>query len=280
MRFDNELNEIKIRHVVIIYLIAIVLTIPILIFIVTKSNAEISSTSANILLLLSITFALLMFIYKLKLSCEKIICLYNDFKDKIDTKEVIYILVFLTCLNIGGSNIIIGIIYLISPRLANNFIQSSPLVINTMDDYFICFLISVILLPIVDEITFRNVIFRRLSKRFNVYVGLIVSSIIFFAFNICPEMAGALALGVINCILYVKYENILMPILIYSVNSVIHMVAVVPINGFGYKNISMAFNQIIISLLIGVALLIVGIIFFIKFINKNKCYLKANYNAK
>lgn len=280
MKFDNEFNEIKIRHVVIIYLIGMVLTIPIVVFIVVKSNAEVSSTSTNILCLLSVTFTLLMLIYKLKLSFEKIICLYNDFKDKIDTKEITYILVFLTCLNIGGSNIIIDIIYLISPRFVNNFIQSSPLVINTMEDYFICFFISVVLSPIVDEITFRNVIFRRLSKRFNVYVGLIVSSIIFSAFNICPEIAGALALAVINCILYVKYENILMPILIYSVNSVIHMVAVIPINGFGYKNISMAFNQIIISLLIGVALLIVGIILFIKFINKNKCYLKANYNAK
>lgn len=280
LKFDNEFSEIKIRHGIIIYLIDMIILIPISIFILKKSDGQISSTNMNILCLLSVTFVLFMLIFKLKLSREKILSLYNDLKDKIDAKEITYILVFIICLNIGGANIITNIIYLISPSLANNFIQSSPLVINTMDDYYICFLILVILSPIVDELTFRNILFKRLSKKFNVYVGLIVSSIIFSAVNICPEIAGALALAVINCILYIKYENILMPILIYAISSFFRMVVIIPINGFGYKPLNMTFNQIIISSVIGVVLSFIGIVFFIKFINKNKDYLIENYNLK
>lgn len=280
LKFDSEFTEIKIRHAIIIYLIDMIMLIPISVFILVKSDGQISSTNTNILCLLSVIFVLIMLIYRLKPSRKKMICLYNDFKDKIDTKEITYIFVFLICLSIGGTNIITDIIYLISPSLANNFIQSSPWVINTMDDYYICFIISVILSPIVDEITFRNILFKRLSKKFNIYVGLIVSSIIFSAFNICPEIVGVLVLAVINCILYVKYENIIIPILVNAVGSFIRMLVIVPINGFGYKPITMAFGEVIISLIIGAALFAIGSIFFIKFINKNKSYLKENYSIQ
>lgn len=278
MKFDNEFNEIKIRHLVFIYIIDMIVLILISIFILLKSDGEISGSNMNIVCLLSVIFVLCMLISRLNISKEKIKNLYADFKDKFDTKEVIYILILLTCLNIGGANIITDIIYSISPNLANDFIKDSPLTINSIKDYFICFFISVILSPIVDEITFRNVLFKRLSKKFNVYVGVIVSSAIFTAFNICPEIMGVLALGIINCILYLKFENILIPILINIANSFIHMVVVIMISGFTYKPLSMTINDITISAVLGLVLFTVGSIFLINFIIKNKNYLKENFN--
>jgi membrane protease YdiL (CAAX protease family) len=280
LKFDNEFNEIKIRHAVIIYLIDMLILIQISIFMLTKSDGEISSTNMNILCLLSVIFVLFMLISELNPSKEKIKHLYNDFKDKFNAKETAYTIIFLTCLNLGGENIIIDTIYLISPCLANDFIKQSPLTINSIRDYLICLSISVVLSPVVDELTFRNVLFKRLSKKFNVYVGLIVSSVIFSAFNICPEIMGALALGITNCILYVKYENILMPIFIYAASSFINMVVIIPFSGFDYKPVMMTFNYIIINLISGVVLFAIGSIFFVKFIIKNNAYLEEKFNSK
>lgn len=280
MKFDNEFREIKIRDLVLVYIIDGIILLPISLLMQIKSKGKISGASMNALCLLSLILVLFMLLFKLNISKEKINNLYKDFKDKFNRKEVVYILILLTFFNIGGANILTNIIYSIRPSLANDFIKQSPLTINSISDYFICFFILVILSPIVDELTFRNILFKKLSKKFNVYIGLIVSSIIFSAFNVYPEIVGILALGIINCILYVKYENILIPILIYAANSFINMVLAVSFGRFSNRDISMTFNNIIINVVVGLVLFTTGIIFFRKFIDENKVYLKKCYNLK
>ncbi|MFT8348630.1 lysostaphin resistance A-like protein [Clostridium saccharoperbutylacetonicum] len=276
MKFENEFNEIKIRHAAIIYLIDFVIFF-ILISCVVKSYGEISNTYINILCLIATALALFMFLYKIKLSIKKISLLYVDFKHKIDMKEIIYVSMFFICLNIGGANVITDIIYLISPDFANSFIKDSVLTTNSIMDYVICFIILVVLAPIVDEITFRHILFKRLSKRFNVYVGLIVSAVIFSAINICPEIFGNFALGIVNCILYVKYENILMPILVYAIYNFLDMFFIKSIIGFNYTILTMNVNTMILSLIIGLLLFFIGVQFFVKYTSENRIYLKGSF---
>lgn len=276
MKFNNDFNEIKIRHLMFMYLIITVVIIMVSVFILSNSAGEISDSNVNQLSLLGGVLLFIMLIYRMKPSKEKIIILYKDFRSKLNIKEIIGIIVFFTCLNIGGTKITIDVIYLISPSLVNQLASDCPLIIDSKIDYWTSFAILVILSPIVDELTFRNVIFKRLSEKFNIYIGLIVSSILFSALNICPEMIGALALGIINCILYVKYRNILIPMFIYFINAFIYMFISMPFKEIKNKSIILTQNDIILNALLGTILFIIGIIFFIKFIIKNKIYLSEN----
>lgn len=276
MKLNNDFNEIKIRHLMFMYLIITVVIIMASVFILSNSAGEISDSNVNQLSLLGGVLLFIMLIYRMKPSKEKIIILYKDFRSKLNIKEIIGIIIFFTCLNIGGTKITIDAIYLISPSLVNQLASDCPLIIDSKIDFWTSFAILVILSPIVDELTFRNVIFKRLSEKFNIYIGLIVSSILFSVLNICPEMIGALALGIINCILYVKYRNILMPMFIYFINAFIYMFISMPFKEIKNKSIILTQNDIILNALLGTILFIIGIIFFIKFIIKNKIYLSEN----
>lgn len=278
LKFDSDFNEIKIRQVIVMYLITIVALIIASFFILSSSDGEISNSDMNNLCMLSGVTLFIMLIYKIKLSKEKIINLYNDFKVKLNVKEIIWIISFFTCLNIGGAKLVINILYLINPSFANDFINDVPLTINSMTDYWICFIIVVILSPIIDELTFRYVLFKRISKKSNIYFGLIVSSIIFSVINLCPEVIGNLALGIINCILYVKYRNILMPIFIYTINSLLYMLVVIPFQGFRTEYITLTSDYITMNAILGTVLFSIGIIFFIGFVNKNKIYLRESFD--
>lgn len=259
------------------YLIITVVIIMASVFILSNSAGEISDSNVNQLSLLGGVLLFIMLIYRMKPSKEKIIIVYKDFRSKLNIKEIIGIIIFFTCLNIGGTKITIDAIYLISPSLVNQLASDCPLIIDSKIDYWTSFTVLVILSPIVDELTFRNVIFKRLSEKFNIYIGLIVSSILFSALNICPEMIGALALGIINCILYVKYRNILIPMFIYFINAFIYMFISMPFKQIKNESIILTQNDITLNALSGTILFIIGIIFFIKFIIKNKIYLSENH---
>lgn len=276
MKLDKGFNEIKIRHLMFMYLIAMGIVIIASIFVLPNSAGEISDSKVNQLTLLGGITLFSMLIYRIKPSKEKINILYKDFRSKLNIREIICVITFFSFLNIGGTKITIDMAYLISPRFVNQLISDCPLIIDSTVDYWTSFVIFVILSPIVDELTFRNVIFKRLSKKFNIYIGLIVSSILFSALNICPEMIGALALGIINCILYVKYRNILIPMFIYFINSIIYMFVSMPLEKIKIKSAVLAQNDIVSNAITGVILFTIGIIFFIRFIIKNKIYLREN----
>lgn len=258
------------------YLVTIIVIIMVSVFILSNSAGEISDSNMNQLSLLGGVLLFIMLIYRMKPSKEKINILYKDFRSKLNIKEIIGIIIFFTCLNIGGTKITVDVIYIISPSLVNQLASDCPLIIDSTTDYWTSFAILVILSPIVDELTFRNIIFKRLSKKFNIYIGLIVSSILFSALNICPGMIGVLALGIINCILYVKYRNILMPMFIYFINAFIYMLISMPFKEIKNRSVILTQNDIVLNAISGIILFIIGIVFFIKFIIKNKIYLREN----
>lgn len=276
MKFDSEFREIKIRNIIIMFLI--VLLISIVVSIILNINSESSNTSTNKLsLLIEILFAA-MILFMLKPSKKSITLLYRDFKSKLNVKEIVLITFFIKCLEIGSSNILIYIAYIIGPNFAKWFINDSSMVINSMTDYWIVFIMVVFLAPLTEEIIFRNVLFKRISKKFNVYIGLIVSSLIFSSLNFGNQMIGVFLLGIVNCILYVKYENILMPMLVYFIDSAIGMIKINLLGKFWNQTVILTSKNISLYSISGVALFIIGIIFFIKFIIDNKVCLRESYN--
>jgi membrane protease YdiL (CAAX protease family) len=195
-------------------------------------------------------------------------------------KEMIWIILFIVCLQIGSNNILVELAYLISPSFANWFANDSAIIINNMTDYFIVFIMVVFLAPFTEEIIFRNTIFKRLAKKFNVYIGLAVSSIIFCSVNFGAQMVGLFLLGVVNCVLYVKYENILVPMFIYFLDGIISMIFIVLFEGFGTQTIFLTTTDKIFYAVSGIGLFSIGMMFFVKFIRENKIYLRKMYNDK
>lgn len=278
MKFDNDFKEIKIRHVISMFLITFLILIAIVMML--NPDEEISNTNINILGLIMETLCTIMLIFMIKPSKGKINLLYRDFKSKLDMKEIILVIIFFTCLNIGAKNIMTDIIYGISPSFANGFINDTTWIINSKTDYWIVFIMLVILTPFTEEIVFRNVLFKRLSKKFNIYFGLIVSSIFFSAFTngSGPEAIGFLLLGITNCILYVKYENILIPMFIYFINNFLYMLVSIPFGEVENKAMTLTSTDIMLYAVSGVILFVIGMILFVKFINENKVYLRESFN--
>ena len=276
MKFDSNFKEIKIRQILIMFLIALLISIPITL--VLSINGEISNTNVNKLSLLIEFLFLSIITFKLKPSKENMKLLYVDFKNNLNIKEIIWIVLFVTCLEIGTSNILIDIAYIIGPNFANWFINNSSVVINSITDYWMIFAMTVFFTPFIDEIMFRNILFKRISKKSNIYVGLIVSSIIFASLNFGNEMIGLFLLGIVNCMLYVKYENILMPMLIDCADSIIHMLKFVLFGKYGNEVVVLTFKDMILYATSGLTLCIIGIIFFVKFIKDNKIYLRKSFN--
>lgn len=267
MKFDNDFREMKIRNIVVMFLIVFFVAIVVAV-IIALNKGDLSDTDTIIVSLFIEILLIFMMAFKLRLSRENVKRLYVDFKENINIKEIFWIILCITCLQIGSSNILIDVAYMISPNFANWFANESGIVINSMTDYWIVFIMAVFLAPFTEEIIFRNTLFKRISKKFNVYIGLIVSSIIFSSVNFGSQMIGIFLLGILNCMLYIKYENILVPMLIYFFDGIINMIVVILFNQFGEQTIVLTSMDIVLYAGSGVGLFTIGMIFFIKFVKK------------
>lgn len=276
MKFDNDFKEMKIRHIVIMFLLVFFISIAVIM--VISAKREFSNTDTNKLGLFIEILLIFMMIFKLRLSKKNVRILYEDFKSNLNMKEIAWVILFIICLEMGSSNILTDITYIISPSLANWFINDSYRIIDSMTDYWIVFIMGVFLAPFTEEVIFRNVLFKRISKKSNVYVGLIVSSIIFASINFGTEMIGMFFIGIINCILYVKYENLFIPISIYCINNTINMITFILFGKLSDNAVVLTSTDIILDVVLGGILFIIGIIFFIKFMKINKIYLRKMYD--
>ena len=269
--------EIKIRQIVFMYLISLFITIIFTFIIVRNMNIEINDSTINIIILFNQILVTIMLFYKLNISKKIIIDLVNDIKEKIDIYEFIYIIIMNILLAIGGSNIIISITYLISPNLANEFISSSTIIINGYFDYFIYLIFAVAVSPILEEIIFRHVFFKRFTEKFNVYVGILVSSIIFSSLNSGLGIIGALGFGIINCLLYLKYKNILIPIIVHSINNFLALTIFFKLSYYWGNLSKIQKNAATINWISGIIMLNAGIFLLARFIKFNKKYIMESY---
>ena len=80
---------------------------------------------------------------------------------------------------------------------------------------------SIIFAPLIEELMFRGVIFNRLKIRIGIVPAMLISS---FLFGICHEFGGmtsAFLFGLCMCILYLKTDNILVPMSVHFINNVV-----------------------------------------------------------
>lgn len=125
---------------------------------------------------------------------------------------------------IGGvmnvaTNITVSLIAAFMPKSWLDALTSSTDMVSTGQPFWLLLLGTGLLVPIMEELTFRYGMFKTLAQR-NVAVAYIASSIIFGLMHGNPiQMVYATLLGLLLAYVYTKTENIWYPIILHAVNN-------------------------------------------------------------
>jgi uncharacterized protein len=130
------------------------------------------------------------------------------------------------------------------------------------------FISAVLLGPIVEELIFRGFLIQRLSHKFDLTKAVIISSLAFGVLHF--DIIGAAIFGVVCAILYIKTKSLFVPIVIHIVNNFIAtMYEVVVVNTGGVTKTTLADIQSTSSVLWGVGLTLISLIWLIPFLKRN-----------
>ena len=274
--FTKEFNEVKIIPAVFWYIFTMIIVI-LGAFIIYFTNDINLIDNDNLLSLISTTLFILVLLYKFRVNKNKLLLMVKDYLKKLSVKELCSVVATQLCLSMGISLLSISIVYFAFPNMLNKLLsESSVSTVYTYSGLFISMIITVIGAPIMEELFFRAIIFKRVSRKFNIYIGMAISSLVFGLLHIELAVIGAFIFGIACCILYIKYKNILIPMTVHFFNN---LIAFLPqLNIHSTTNTATLTNtDAMVSLSFGSVLFIVGMFFFIKFILKNKKHLHGGF---
>ena len=129
---------------------------------------------------------------------------------------------------------------------------------------------SIIFAPILEELVFRGVLFNRIKIRIGIVPAMIVTSFIFAIGHDFGGITSAFLFGICMCILYLKTDNILVPMSVHFINNVVATI-------FEIINIDAFVTQIPWIFLLGVITL-TSTFLLIKYIFDETSLIKKEYN--
>lgn len=277
--FTKEFKEVKILPAVFWYVFTMIIVILGAFIIYLSSDINLIDND-NLLSLISTVLFIIILLYKFRVNKNKLLLMIKDYIKKINIKELGGVVATQLCLSMGISLLLIGIVYFTLPNTLNNLLsESSVSEVSTYGGLFVSMLITVVCAPIMEELFFRAVIFKRISRKFNIYIGMLISSLIFGLLHIELAVIGAFIFGIACCILYIKYKNILIPMTVHFFNNLIAFLPQLNINA-PVDTSPITNTDAIISLSFGSLLFLIGMFFFIKFTLKNKKYLKSGFSPR
>lgn len=266
----EEFNEVKIISSVVVYIL-INFFVMIVAFLINVNSLDYDIDSLQ---LISDVLFILFLLYKFKATFRKLCALIRDFIEKLNMKEIINVVFTQICISIGATMLILAVFCIIDIDTANSLNSASNEVFkNTL----ISFIVTVIGAPIVEELLFRVVFFKRLSRIFDVYVGMVISSILFGLLHVELAVVGAVIFGIANCILYLKYRNILIPMTVHFLNNLLASLPMLFSNTASSAEAELITKSDAYSFLIyGIIAFSIGLILFIRFIIKNRQYIEKD----
>lgn len=269
------MKEIKIWQMVLIWIgTEILVTIGYIIYSFYSLSMEINDVMLGFILPLATLIAILIFgRVNTKLVKER----WSNFKQIANIKEILIVVATQIFLSIGLSNLSLG--FLASTNMTKALEAANDTFGNpTTNKELVFFLISVVILaPLLEEIIFRKIVFKRLNLKLSFITSAVISSAIFGIGHDLLAILGAIIFGVTCCVLYKKYNNLLVPIAVHFVNNLIAgtMLSVGYFQGTLNEQISSITNyDIKVSFISGILLTTITMIMFIRFVMKNKQYLK------
>ena len=176
------MKEIKIWQMILIWGISIISSIFGILILgeVASINQDVLMNISDIwigftLFLLILIITLIFGRVNIKLIKER----YSDFKNNVNIKEIISLVATQLLLSLGLSNLSTGIIAIIDKDKVLNMINDTSMLPTNNVELILCFISIVILAPVLEEITFRKVLFIRLSRKLGFVISAVISSLIF-----------------------------------------------------------------------------------------------------
>ena len=280
------MKEIKIWQMILIWGVSIISSIfGIMILVeVASINQDVLMNISDIwigftLFLLILIITLIFGRVNIKLIKER----YSDFKNNVNIKEIISLVETQLLLSLGLSNLSTGIIAIIDKDKFLNMINDTSMLPTNNVELILCFISIVILAPVLEEITFRKVLFIRLSRKLGFVISAVISSLIFGIGHGSLGILGAIAFGIGCCILYRKYNNIAASITVHMVNNLIAGIIVIIAyftNPLTLETIIITNSDINMYLITGSIETIIALIIFVRFILKNKHFISRKKREK
>ena len=250
--FNVRLRTIRIRDLIIGILIAGIITGSLLLIF------PVDDESGDIFLTIFLFIGVLLFSYALMGTTGLEKNLKNLFES--DTRnEIIYILIinllfaFLFTFLVSFLDIIIGFTdptWISIWDIDSIDAESGIIILDSI--------ITIIFAPLLEELVFRGILFNRLKIRTGIIPAIIISSFIFGIGHEFGGMTSAFIFGICMCILYLKTDNILVPISVHFLNNVLATI----INITGIDIILAQLPWIVPSL----AITLIGTFYLIKYV--------------
>ena len=204
---------------------------------------------------------------------------YNkvDFKIKFDIKEIMGIVITQLAISMGIIMFFLNCCYIffsgeiITEEIGSYYSNEVELVLAIIT--------TALLIPIVEELIFRRILFVKLAKKIGAIASMITTSIFFGVLHSGLGVPGAIIFGIACCVIYMKYQNILIPISIHIVNNSIYMLADIYDYFFSSTEVVeyvMTGGRIVGGLFVWGKILAVSSMVFIIFLVKNKEYVTNN----
>lgn len=267
----EDFNEVKIIPSILVYLL---MNFGIIFVIEIIDDSFLDKNTNVVQLIIDCLFILYLF-FKFGVNFRKLNKLIHDFIEKINIKEILNVVFTQILISLGTTLLILAIVCFIDLDMANSLNSSGDdIFTNTVS----VFILTVITAPILEELLFRVVIFKRLSRIFDVYIGMIFSSILFGILHVELAVVGAIIFGIANCILYLKYRNILIPMTVHFLNNFLVSIHTFLSSDSGASSDVELLSQSDASayLILGAIVFIIGMILFIRFIVKNRKYIESD----
>lgn len=104
------------------------------------------------------------------------------------------------------------------------FIELPPVIYSSKQQFPILpnslsFISLVFLAPIIEEFAFRGILLHRWSQKWGTNKAILVSSILFGIVH--PDPIGATAFGVAMCVIYLKTQTLVLPIICHAINNLV-----------------------------------------------------------
>lgn len=213
--FNIRLRTIKIRDLIAGIIIAMILTAALMaIFPEIYDNDD-------LFFMVLLSFILLSFVWNLRGTTG----LGKNFQELFTpniSKEILYvfainiIFAFIFTCFIGWLDLFIGFT---DPNWVSVFDIDS--VDISAGAFLLSAAASIIFAPLLEELMFRGVLFNRLKVRVGIIPAMLISSFIFGIGHDFGGMTSAFLFGMCMCILYLKTDNILVPMSVHFINNVV-----------------------------------------------------------
>ncbi|WP_284140178.1 type II CAAX endopeptidase family protein [Virgibacillus sp. LDC-1] len=184
---------------------------------------------------------------------------------------LIYITIVLFFFSLGAFWLMNYGLSFIFPSVVDYFLQEIDIFPNETVPFVLTALYISILGPIAEEFIFRGILFKRLSAKYNLIVGIIVANVLFGILH--TDIIGAFMFGFVLSLIYQKTGNLLLPIMVHILNNgFITVLALIdpPIPAFvDYRTI----EEVHATMLPNLMMLLIATSLLISFIRKNKAVL-------